>query len=120
MSEFADTYGPVPRNGTITLLNRVVGWDGSEIAQADISAAEYSIYLLDPNDADERTAVTGHDGESLTVSDIIYDALQTDDVWTEDSTGYNFRHTPEVDEDDAFTVAGREYLVEYLLTPTSG
>jgi len=120
MPEFADTYGPVPKNGTVTLLDRAVGWGGSEITQSDISAVEYSIYLLDPNDADSREVVTGHDGESLNVADVIYDTLQTDGTWTEDSDGYNFAHTPEVDTNDAFTIAGREYLVEYWLTPASG
>lgn len=120
MPEFADIYGSVPRGGTLITLDRVVGWDGSAITQADIAAAEYSIYSLDEHDPDTRTAVEGHEAVALDPVAVIYDALQTDAVWDADASGYNFRHTLDVSDNEAFAVAGREYLIEYRLTPSSG
>lgn len=116
----SETHGVVFKSHTATLLARVVGWDGTAIAQANLSAAEYSIYLLDDNDPDYRLAIEDHDEVSLTVSAVIFNALQTDSRWTKDATGYNFRHTIEIDENQAFTLAGRKYLVQYTLTPTTG
>ena len=115
-----DTYCTVAKNGTATLLARVVGYDGANITQSDISSATYAVWLLDEQDADSRTAVTGHGVTALTVSDIIYNTLQTDSIWTKDSTGYNFKHTVPISTNQAFAMAGREYLVEYKLTPASG
>ena len=115
-----DTYGTVEKGGTVTCLARVVGEDAVAITQTTISTATYSVFLLDDDDPDSRTVVVGHDGASLTVSAIIFNTLQTDARWTVDSTGYNFRHTIDVSSNDAFTIAGRNYLVEYRLVPASG
>lgn len=115
-----DTQGSVFEGGTATLMARVLGADAAAIAQADLDSIEYSIYLLDDASPSSRTAVTGHGGVSLAVADVVYDELQTDDRWTEDATGYNFRHTIDVSSDDAFAAAGRRCLVEYTLTPVSG
>lgn len=124
-------YGEVLDGGTATLLARIVGWSAAAITQADIAEAEYTVYLLDEHDPDTRTAVTAHTAVELTVADVIYDTLQTDAVWDQDATGYNFRHTVDVrpvseEEEDggglgpAFTAAGRTYLVEVTLTPVTG
>ena len=115
-----DTYGTVQKGGTATCLARVVGEDAVAINQTAISTATYSVFLLDDDDPDSRTAVDGHDGESLVISSIIFNSLQTDARWTVDDTGYNFRHTIEVSADNAFTIAGRNYLVEYRLLPSAG
>jgi len=115
-----DTYCTVAKNGTATLLARVVGADGANIAQADISSITYAVWLLDEQDADSRTAVTGHGSTALVVADVVFNTLQTDAIWTKDSTGYNFAHTVPISVNQAFTIAGREYLVEYRLTPASG
>ena len=115
-----DTYATVEKGGTVTCLARVVGEDATVISQATISTATYSVFLLDDDDPDSRTVVTGHNGASLVVASIIFNSLQTDARWTADSTGYNFRHTVDVSSNNAFAVAGRNYLVEYLLMPASG
>jgi len=120
MADAQDVHGIVFKNGTATFLARVVGADGTNITQADISTATYSIYRLNDQNADTRTDVTGHADVSLTVSAIITDTLQTDAIWTVDSTGYNFAHTPIISSNEAFAIAGRSYLVEYSLTPASG
>jgi hypothetical protein len=65
--------------------------------------------------------VANHAAVSLTIANVIFDTLQTDDLWNErDSTGYNFRHQIDISSNAAFTLAGRRYLVEYTLTPGSG
>ena len=120
MADATDIHGTAFKNGTATLLARVVGAEGQPIVQADVSSAKYSVYLLDDQDADTRTAVTGHDGVSLTVADVIFNSLQTDALWTVDATGYNFRHVLDVSANQAFAMAGRRYLVEFELTPLSG
>ena len=82
--------------------------------------SQYSVTLLDRHDPDSRSVVTGHDGVSLTVANVIFDTLQTDERWTRDDTGYNFRHALDVSTHAAFAEAGRDYLVEYRLTPVFG
>jgi len=120
MAAAADTFGTALKNGSATLLARVVGKDGAHIVQADIASAKYSVYLLDDQDADSRAAVTGHSDVALNVSDLVFNTLQNDPLWTVDETGYNFRHVLDVTEHQAFTVAGRRFLVEFALTPNSG
>ena len=44
----------------------------------------------------------------------------TDDCWTRDELGYNFRHALDVSTDHAFATAGRDYLVEYRLDALRG
>lgn len=120
MSNAADIFGTVFKNGSATLLARVVGANDTPIKQADIASAEYSIYLLEEDDPDAETVVTGHDGVTLDVSSLVFDTLQTDSIWDVDATGCNFKHVLDVSTNQAFTVAGREYRVRSELTPTSG
>ncbi len=117
-----DVFLEAPEGSAPILMRRVTGNDGSNITQSDISSGVYSIFLLDDQDADSRTAVTGHAAVSLgVVSGWIWDTLQTGDLWnSRDSTGYNFRHQIDISSNAAFTLAGRRYLVEYTLTPSSG
>jgi len=120
MAEALDIHGTAFKNGTVTLLARIVGGDAEPLAKADVDSIEYSIYLLDDRNPDARAAVEGHDGVDLAVADVVFDALQTDSLWTLDAVGYNFRHTPDVSAYPAFAVAGRRYLVEYRITPALG
>jgi len=120
MADAADIHGTAHKNGSVTLLARVVGSDAQNIVRADVSSAKYTVYLLDDQDADGRTAITGHTDVSLTVAELIFNDLQTDAPWAADDTGYNFRHVLDVSGNQAFQVAGRRYLIEFQLTPTSG
>lgn len=120
MAHAADTYGTVLKNGSVTLLARVVDKDGAIILPADLASAEYSVYLLDDQDADRRTPIEGHAGVALSVADVVFDTLQNDAMWTVDEIGYNLRHVLDVSQHPAFAIAGRRYLVEHALTPTSG
>ncbi len=120
MAHATDIHANAFKNGSVTMLARVVGADGSVIVQADISSAKYSVYLLDDQDADSRTAITGHAAVALVVATVIFNTLQTDELWTVDDTGYNFRQVLDISANQAFAVAGRRYLLEVTLTPAAG
>ncbi len=120
MPQAQDILGTAFRDGSVTLLARVVGQSGQPIVQADIASAQYSVYVLDDQDANGRTAVAGHTDVALSVADLVFNTLQTDALWTVDSVGYNLRHVLDVSDEPAFATAGRRFLVELRLSPTSG
>ena len=129
MPDAQDIMGQVFDNGTGTMLARLIGADGDALVQADISTITYSVFLIDDQDPDNKTAAPGYLNVPLVVADVIFDTLQTDAIWTVDATGYNFLHTPDTGpsssggpagEGPVFLTAGRRYLVEYTLTPASG
>ncbi|MGQ9576485.1 MAG: hypothetical protein ACUVUC_14325 [Thermoguttaceae bacterium] len=120
MPEAQDIHGTVFKNGSATLLARVVGASGTPITRSQIAAIQYSIFLLQEDDPDSQTPVAGHAGVSVPVSSVIYDSLQTDALWTRDSVGYNFKHVLEVEEHPAFAAAGRSYRIVYELRPAAG
>ena len=55
-----------------------------------------------------------------TLSDVVFNSLQTGGLWTVDEVGYNFRHEIDVSTAEAFPKAGVQYQVRYELVPTSG
>jgi hypothetical protein len=120
MADASDIHGAVFKNGSAILLARVVGADGTPVVQSDVASAQYTAYLLDENDPDAATAVTGHTGVSVDVASLIYDSLQNDDLWDVDEVGYNFKHVLDVCANQVFTTAGRSYRVVFELTPASG
>jgi len=126
LSGASGTTGPPPsashddiditcaKNFTPLLRARVLN-NGADITQAAISSITYSVYQLDPDNIDTRTAIAAHTAVSVTTASVVFDTLQTDSQVAR----YNFKHqlatatTP-------FTTAGADYLVEYTVTPTSG
>jgi len=115
-----DIHGQVFKNGTATLLDRIVGADGTAFVQADLTAIEYTVYLLDDQDPDSRTEITGHTGVAVVIATSVFDTLQTDDMWDVDDTGYNFRYTLSLATVTPFAIAGRNYLVEFTFDPVAG
>jgi len=74
----------------IQVMARIVGYAGTYITQALTSSIVYSTFDL--SSATPTTAIV--DSTSLTVSAVVFDALQRDERWTVDDIGYNFRvHT---------------------------
>jgi hypothetical protein len=120
MAEAIDIHGSALKNGSITLLARVVGQNGANVIQADLQSARYSVYLLDNRNPDSRTAIDGHTDVVLPVAQLIFDTLQVDPLWTIDAVGYNFRHVLNVSTHPVFAIADRRYLVEHRLTPVAG
>jgi len=102
-------------NQPAEFLARIVGWQNQVLVAADIDAVEYSLYKLSSNDT-VRTPVDGHSAISVPVADAM-NILTDDDRWTKDQTGYNFSHTPDVEDEPAWSESGKNYLLEYTLTP---
>lgn len=119
-TDAADIYGTVFKNGTASFLARVVGADGQAIGPADITAVQYSIYLLDDESPDDWTPMAGHTAVPLAADGVLSATLELDAAWTRDTLGFNFRHTPDVSVQPAFPQAGRRFLVEYRLWPVVG
>jgi len=101
---------PVIEDSGLRWMARILGNDGDAIVQADISAIVYSVY----NKADLTTATTTG---TLTVSDVIFDTLQTDSRWGKDSTGYNFAWNVPA---SIFALGNVTYRIEVKLTPAAG
>jgi len=120
MPDAQDIRGTVFKNGSATLMARIVGAAGAAVKQADLSSAKYTIYLLDDDDPNGETAVAGHEDVALTVSAVIFNTLQTGGLWTKDATGYNFKHVLDVSSHPAFAAARRSYRIIYKLTPATG
>lgn len=97
-----------------SLMSRIKGDDAANLVQADLDSI--SIKFFDANKTSDDVITT----KTPDVSDVIFDALQTDARWTDvsdDTEGYNFRY--DVD-DDVFATGGLVYRVEVWLTPTGG
>jgi len=91
-------------------MARVLGPTGVAIVQADISSISYTV-------RDTRDPTVEIVGGSLTVSAVVFNALQVNALWNADATGYNFRHDLST---TALPTGSRQYRVEYKFTPASG
>jgi hypothetical protein len=120
MADASEIHGVVFKNGSATLLARVVGADGSPVTQASIASARYTVYLLDDADADAGAPVAGHTAVAVSVASLVYDSLQKDNLWDVDDVGYNFKHVLDVSAHPAFAAAGRSYRIVFELTPATG
>ena len=104
------TRSRIFEDGSATFMARVVkADDGTNIAQADVTGITYSV----------SESVTGTEivaSTVLTVSAVVFDALQTTAIWTVDSTGFNFRHRI---AETVFTTPGILYRIEYLFDPAA-
>ena len=115
-----EARGTVAVGGTVACMARVMNRETNvKLVQADVSTITYTIYSL--NEATQaRTADANHTDEALVVADTIYDTLQTDVGWTEDATGFNFRHVIVISSYAAFATVNTTYIVEFTITPNSG
>lgn len=77
------------------------------VVQADVSTITYQVWL-------EGTLVNSG---SLTVSDVVYNTLQTGSIWTQDTTGFNFKHKL---SDTNFVSGNKTYTVIHHVTLTGG
>lgn len=96
--------------GCPVLLARITGYDNANITQATLSAAAYRVDSLAQGVATEVVATA-----SLTVGDVVFNALQTD-LGEPDSTGYNFKHQLATTD---LPNGGVLYRVQYKLTTTT-
>lgn len=73
----------VVEDTTTSFLARLVRDDPPDVAyvvQEDLASVSYKVFAGRAEVADD----------SLDISDVVYDTLQTGTLWTPDSTGYNF------------------------------
>ncbi len=120
MANVRDIHGTVFKNGSATLLARVVGTSGAVIRRSDVTAARYRVLLLDERDPDLQTPVAGHADVALDPAALVFDELQHDARWTVDGEGYNLCHVLQIGSAAAFPQAARAYRVQFELTPSSG
>lgn len=92
------------------LMARVYGNAGTAITQASLSTIVLHVY----NKADIGTPIAS--SVSVTIASTVFDTLQTDARWTEDSTGYNFRYDCPV----TYLPSPGRYIYEFVFTPSSG
>lgn len=104
--------GYVVEDGGATFLARVNGNTGVAITQALLSSITVKVF-----DLDSTTPDTSIYSATVSISSCVFDTLQTDAIWTEDTDGYNFKHAMPA---SAFPTGGHNYRIEYLFTPTSG
>lgn len=97
---------------TPTFMARWQGSTGGSLKQANVSAIAFQVHDLDVS----STAAVVASSTGLTVASVIFDTLQTDNRWSKDATGYNFRHTL---GSTVFSVGGHTYQTEFKLTESS-
>jgi hypothetical protein len=102
--------GVVIEDGGATLLARIVGNAGTVITQATITSITYQEFK-------KGTTIDIAVNSPLTVSSVVFDALQTDAIWTIDSTGYNFSYAAAATE---FPDGRETYEWEFKFTPSTG
>lgn len=93
----------------LTIMARVVGADQDALVKADI--ASIAVKVFDAANTQISTTL------APVVGDAIFDTLQTDYGWDEDSTGYNFRYEVPA---SYFPTGGVRERVEVVVTATSG
>lgn len=99
----------VNQGSTFAVMYRVLV-AGENMVQADVYTVEYAVYNDDTRE--EVLALT-----DLTVADVVFDTLQTDDRWTTDTDGYNFRHDV---SHSLLTDPDVTYRIEYKITLDGG
>lgn len=113
------TTGTILEKGTVTLLARVLNWDGNVILPANVSSISYTAYTIGSSGG-TRTPIPGHTEKSLVVADVLFPTLQNDPRWTADKIGYNFRYTVDVSTNHIADNAGSVILIAMTLMPVSG
>lgn len=102
---------PVLEGSPFVIMDKVTNLDADLITQADVSTITYKV-----SNKVTGSAVSGHNGVSLDVEDVVFDTLQTDSGWVNDELGCNYRHT--VSQSATADPGHYEYLA--TLTLTSG
>ena len=110
MSESRVTHGVVVEDADATFLARILGDDGDPVQQADVSAIAAKVYNESNSNTQTYSAV-------VIVANSVFNALQTDDRWTRDSTGFNFAHLVPY---TAFPTGGHRYRVEFKFSLATG
>ncbi len=101
------------RNGTGAATG--IDGEGKFVKQSDLNAIDYNVYVADVDGT--FTLVPGQTG-ALTISTVILDTPDaSNEIWVQDSVGYNFIHDLPA---TSFPDPDVEYLAEYKFTFTGG
>lgn len=120
MPNARDVHGTVYNKGSAVLMARVVNSQAQPITRAVVSSISYTVFEVPESGFGEPIAVTGHQSVPIQTTDAVFDTLQSNDAWTIDSVGYNFRHEVDVSSAEAFPNSGVCYLVRYEIVPVQG
>src|SRR4051794_21337661 len=85
----------VVAESTIVLLAQVVDSTDNYLIQSDVESIEVVI-----NDMGGSTPEQVGEADEPSVSDVVFDTLQTDSRWTQDSIGYNVAYKTAMPERD--------------------
>lgn len=114
-------YASVIEDSPLVIMDRVVGISGAAITQATLTgiafrAFEYASQEEAESDTEQTEVGTS---ETLTVSSVIFDTLQTAAPWdsSKEATGYNFRTTIPAAR---FPNGGKWVAIEVTFDPVSG
>lgn len=101
-----------------TFLARIKGNAATNITQASLTGITCKVYERDGDGtSDDPYTYELAATVTVTVSDVVFDTLQTGGHWTKDSTGYNFKHAM---PGSSFPDGDTYYQVEYVFDPASG
>ena len=90
-------------------LARILGDTGEYLLTTDLSSVTWQVL-----DLDNSKAVVG--SGTFSPGSVVYNTLQTDNIWTKDETGYNFKATvPGAN----FPLAERRYRVVFSFVTVS-
>ncbi len=97
------------QGNSLVVLARIVGLNQVAITQASLSGT------IGRTVANVNTKLAG-DATALVVADTVFNSLQTDYGWDQDSTGYNFR---DIISGANFPLGDVPYQIQYAATDTS-
>jgi hypothetical protein len=97
-------------NSNVTLLGRLRQPSGANATQSDVSSIAWALFDVE----DPSTAAAS---DTLVVADSVFDTLQTDSIWEEDNTGYNFKHEL---LSTSLPNPERRYIMEYTVAWDAG
>lgn len=99
----------VNQGSSFAVMYRVMV-DGDEMVQADVDTIEFAVYNDDTRELVQTLT-------ALTVANVVFNTLQTDERWTVDTDGYNFRHDV---SHSLLTDPDITYRIEYKITLDGG
>src|SRR4051812_39796034 len=80
-------------NGSsMILLARIVDSAGRPIRPSQVAAIEFLVAARGPCRSEPHAIDAEQSAASLVATDVVLPRLVTDDLWTVDVAGYNFRH----------------------------
>jgi hypothetical protein len=103
--------GRIFEDSSASFLARIRKANGGLIQQSDINSILVKVFNT------HASSVTPVYSDTLVISSVIFNTLQTGEQWGLDATGYNFIHTVPA---TAFATPSKNHRVEYKISLTDG